>query len=146
MSLVVGGIGVMNIMLVSVTERTREIGIRVAVGARRRDILRQVLVESVTLALAGGLVGLLLGAVTSVVIAHLAGWPTVLSPERHGPRGRLQRRRRPAVRPLPRGPAPPPSIRSRPCAMRDRASGRRGGGSLPGRRDSRDGVQRAARL
>jgi putative ABC transport system permease protein len=80
-SLVVGGIGVMNIMLVSVTERTREIGIRVAVGARRRDILRQVLVESVTLALAGGLVGLLLGAVTSVVIAHLAGWPTVLSPD-----------------------------------------------------------------
>jgi putative ABC transport system permease protein len=80
-SLVVGGIGVMNIMLVSVTERTREIGIRVAVGARRRDILRQVLVESVTLALAGGVIGLLLGAATSVLIARFAGWPTVISPE-----------------------------------------------------------------
>jgi putative ABC transport system permease protein len=80
-SLVVGGIGVMNIMLVSVTERTREIGIRVAVGARRRDILRQVLVESVTLALAGGVVGLLLGAATSAAIAHFAGWPTVISPD-----------------------------------------------------------------
>jgi len=77
-SLVVGGIGVMNIMLVSVTERTREIGIRVAVGARRRDILRQVLVESVTLALAGGVIGLLLGATTSVLIARFAGWPTVI--------------------------------------------------------------------
>jgi putative ABC transport system permease protein len=80
-SLVVGGIGVMNIMLVSVTERTREIGIRVAVGARRRDILRQMLVESVTLALAGGVIGLLLGAVTSVLIARFAGWPTVISPD-----------------------------------------------------------------
>jgi putative ABC transport system permease protein len=77
-SLVVGGIGVMNIMLVSVTERTREIGIRVAVGARRRDILRQVLVESVTLALAGGVIGLLLGATTSILIARFAGWPTVI--------------------------------------------------------------------
>jgi macrolide transport system ATP-binding/permease protein len=78
-SLVVGGVGIMNIMLVSVTERTKEIGLRMAVGARAKDILRQFLVEAVVLCVAGGIVGILLGRTSSVAITALLHWPTIPS-------------------------------------------------------------------
>jgi ABC-type antimicrobial peptide transport system permease subunit len=78
-SLVVGGVGIMNIMLVSVTERTREIGLRMAVGARARDILRQFLVEAVLLCLFGGAAGILAGRGASAVVTVLLHWPTVPS-------------------------------------------------------------------
>jgi putative ABC transport system permease protein len=79
-SLVVGGIGIMNIMLVSVTERTKEIGLRQAVGAKTKDILAQFLVEAVTLSVAGGIVGILLGLTASGLISYFADWSTVVSP------------------------------------------------------------------
>ena len=79
-SLLVGGIGIMNILLVSVTERTREIGIRMAVGAKNRHILLQFLVEAMTLSMVGGLAGAALGVTAANLISYFAAWPTLLSP------------------------------------------------------------------
>jgi putative ABC transport system permease protein len=80
-SLIVGGIGIMNIMLVSVTERTKEIGLRMAVGARRKDILSQFLIEAVTLCIAGGLIGLLIGGSAALAMSIWGDWPIALSPD-----------------------------------------------------------------
>jgi len=78
-SLIVGGVGIMNIMLVSVTERTREIGLRMAVGARSYHILRQFLIEAVVLCMVGGAIGIALGRFTSIVVRWRVRWPTEAS-------------------------------------------------------------------
>src|SRR4029078_2790345 len=80
-SLLVGGIGIMNIMLVAVTERTKEIGLRKAIGAKRSDILMQFLAESVVVSAVGGIIGIILGWLITVALSALAGWTTVVSVE-----------------------------------------------------------------
>jgi putative ABC transport system permease protein len=79
-SLLIGGVGIMNIMLVSVSERTREIGLRLAIGARNRDVLRQFLCEAVVLSMAGGVIGIGVGIGASQLISDVFAWPTRVSP------------------------------------------------------------------
>ncbi len=100
-SLLVGGIGIMNILLASILERTREIGVRCAVGAKRGDILRQFLLEAFALSALGGLIGVMLGIAIAKTIAAAAGWPTLVQPWAIVLATRSRPRRRPRLRPLP---------------------------------------------
>ena len=104
LSLLVGGIVIMNIMLMVVSERTREIGLRKALGAKRRDIMSQVLTESITLSIFGGVVGIALGSLFSTIISMLTPVPSAVETVVGRPRCRDYRHRRPDLRILPRAP------------------------------------------
>ena len=115
-SLLVGGIGIMNIMLASVTERTREIGIRRAIGAKRRQIIYQFLIETVVLSTTGGLIGLGMGALIPCLITHFSGMTTDHHLERDLPAPADQHDRRHPVRPVPGHPRRPGGPHRRPAA------------------------------
>ena len=114
-SLLVGGIGIMNIMLASVTERTREIGIRRAIGAKRRQIVGQFLIETVVLSTIGGVIGIGLGLLIPCLITRVAGMPTVVTALQPGPLPGHQHDRRHRLRPLPRRPRRQPRPHRRPA-------------------------------
>ena len=116
-SLIVGGIGIMNIMLVSVTERTREIGIRLAVGAHGRDVLLQFLIEAVILSSLGGIIGILIGVGASELVSMKTGWPMLVSTTSVVVARRVQRGRRRVLRLL-SGPQGRPARSHRGAALR----------------------------
>ena len=103
-SLLVGGIGIMNIMLASVMERTREIGVRRAIGAKKRDVIRQFLIETTIISLTGGVVGVIVGVGLSQLIGYLAGWSTIVTTTSIVLAFVVSVGDRPGLRPLPRGP------------------------------------------